>query len=172
VSRDLEKKRKTGREYQRKRRAENPEKARQCDREWYAANPESGRKRSRKYRAEHPEKTRQAIRKYKAANPEKQRGSVLRWRASHPERIREYDRKSALKRKYGLTLEEYDTLVTTQGGRCAICGREDELLSVDHDHADGVIRGLLCRLCNASLGGFHDDPGLLQKAVEYLSAGK
>ena len=57
------------------------------------------------------------------------------------------DRKSHLKRKYGLTLEEYDAMLEAQGGVCAICGEprpEERTLHVDHDHETGAIRGLLC----------------------------
>lgn len=80
-------------------------------------------------------------------------------------------RESYLKRVYGLTLNQYDEMLMAQNGLCAICGgkeRNDELLAIDHNHVTGEVRGLLCRLCNASLGGFGDDPNILAKAITYL----
>lgn len=61
-----------------------------------------------------------------------------------------------------------DGLMEAQGGTCAICPRTDDLC-VDHDHATGVVRGLLCRSCNSGLGQFRDDPVLLAKAIDYLT---
>lgn len=78
-----------------------------------------------------------------------------------------------LKKLYGMSPEEYSTLMAAQGGKCAICrsscprGR----LSVDHNHETGEIRGLLCRDCNRALGIFRDDPDRLRKAAEYLEKG-
>jgi predicted nucleic acid-binding Zn ribbon protein len=83
-------------------------------------------------------------------------------------------RKSAgnLLRKYGVTSEDYVKMFEAQGGRCAVCGRhqaEFELrLCVDHDHVDGVVRGLLCKWCNFGLGYFRDRPDVLRKAAAYL----
>lgn len=63
----------------------------------------------------------------------------------------------------------YEQLLAEQGGGCGICGEKSEQrLSVDHDHATGQVRGLLCRGCNMGLGGFQDDTVRLRRAVEYL----
>jgi hypothetical protein len=56
-------------------------------------------------------------------------------------------------RRYNLTLNEYISLLDIHDGKCAICGREDDL-HVDHDHITGNVRGLLCRHCNTSLGWY------------------
>lgn len=59
-------------------------------------------------------------------------------------------------RRYGLTIEDYDAMLLTQKGRCAICGRSatenTKRLSVDHDHVTGHVRGLLCQVCNRDVG--------------------
>ncbi len=52
---------------------------------------------------------------------------------------------------------------------CVICGAEEQLV-VDHDHATGKIRGMLCNHCNRGLGHFRDDPQLLEFAAQYLYA--
>jgi hypothetical protein len=79
-------------------------------------------------------------------------------------------------KRYGVTPEEYQRLYDLQSGLCAICGNPETryhrgslmVLSVDHRHNDGSIRGLLCRPCNVGLGQFRDDPVLVQKALDYL----
>lgn len=78
-------------------------------------------------------------------------------------------------RRYELTPAEYDALVDAQGNRCRICGEPPKNsdrygLVVDHDHATGVIRGLLCNGCNLGLGLFGDDPEKLKRAIAYLMA--
>lgn len=60
-----------------------------------------------------------------------------------------------LKAVYGITVEEYEAIKAAQGGVCYICRRANGRtvrLSVDHDHATGLIRGLLCKACNTFLG--------------------
>lgn len=79
-------------------------------------------------------------------------------------------RRSKLKMKYGISLEEYDRVFEEQGGRCAICGEtSDSYLVVDHDHLTKEIRGLLCNFCNIGLGIFKDNIDLFKKVIEYLS---
>lgn len=85
----------------------------------------------------------------------------------------DYDRRQNLRRKYGITPEEFDALLDVQGGRCAICGSDipkhnGGRFVVDHDHETGAVRGLLCGPCNSGLGSFGDDPERLTKAVDYL----
>lgn len=75
-------------------------------------------------------------------------------------------------RKYGVTKEQYLLMLAEQGGKCKLCLREcitKEFLCVDHDHATGEVRGLLCRMCNAALGQFNDDVTTLQRAIDYLT---
>ena len=82
-----------------------------------------------------------------------------------------YGRNRALKTAYGLTEKDYDSMLSKQGGVCAICGRmptEGHPLHVDHDHASGAIRGLLCKQCNTGLGNFQDQIALLSRASDYL----
>lgn len=82
-----------------------------------------------------------------------------------PERRRE----EKLKYKYGITVEEYDALRGAQGGRCALCGADPEVLCVDHCHATGRVRGLLCSPCNTGIGHLRDDVAILRRAIEYLT---
>lgn len=77
-----------------------------------------------------------------------------------------------LRRNYGITLDEYNSMYAKQNGLCAICLKPDEVegrrLAVDHDHETGQVRALLCGNCNRGLGNFKDDANMLIKATRYL----
>lgn len=68
---------------------------------------------------------------------------------------------------YGLKREAYESLLIEQGGVCAICRLVADLV-VDHDHASGDVRGLLCHPCNIGIGKFRDSRDCLLSAAEYL----
>jgi hypothetical protein len=70
-------------------------------------------------------------------------------------------------KRYGIGAAEVDELIRQQGGLCAVCG-EREAKQVDHDHETGVVRGIVCLLCNAAMGAFHDDPVLIRRAIAYV----
>lgn len=72
-----------------------------------------------------------------------------------------------LRRRYGITAEHAERMVAEQGGLCAIC-REAPAEHVDHDHATGRVRGMLCFNCNGALGQFRDRTDLMLRAIGYL----
>jgi hypothetical protein len=79
-----------------------------------------------------------------------------------------------LRWKWGLSVADYEEMLRAQDGRCAICrtpepGGPHNAWHVDHDHATGVIRGLLCARCNLGLGYFLDSQEHLTSAVLYLA---
>jgi hypothetical protein len=72
---------------------------------------------------------------------------------------------------YGLAPGDYERLREAQDGLCAICHRatgKTRRLSVDHDHATGLVRGLLCRPCNDMLGHARDSVEFFLVAAAYL----
>jgi hypothetical protein len=69
---------------------------------------------------------------------------------------------------FGLTPQDVDSMVTEQGGLCAIC-RASEPKHIDHDHETDRVRGILCGPCNMGLGLFGDEPGRLLAAIRYLA---
>lgn len=92
----------------------------------------------------------------------------------HPELLRDYQ----LKRRFGISYNEYAQQLQAQGGVCAICKQPEtaidsrtgkaRLPAVDHNHETKLVRGLLCSSCNLGLGYFNDTPALLRAAAGYL----
>ena len=114
-------------------------------------------------------------------DPAKKAAQLARTREWN-EKNRRRKRELAFKHKYGIELVEYERRHAEQEGLCAICrrpetitdprlegiGRGTRRLAVDHDHATGEVRGLLCYNCNTALGLFRDDPEALRAAIAYL----
>lgn len=83
-----------------------------------------------------------------------------------------------MRRTFGISEAEYEVRFQAQGGLCAICGKAESnrdhrtgairALAVDHDHASGVVRGLLCRKCNTAIGLLGDTAESVGAAVRYL----
>ena len=111
--------------------------------------------------------------RWRDANPESSRAAYQRGYAvqrAKPEHLqKKRDRHLA---KYGITRSELDAMVEQQAGKCAICGGaptgKGSRLHVDHCHATGQLRALLCHHCNTLLGLAGDDPARLRAAAEYL----
>lgn len=124
------------------------------------------------------EKNRIKNEKWRNENRSAYRQSAARYRRNHPDRTKNY----RLRTKYGISIEEYYSLLKKQNGKCAICGNEETAthnfykqkqdLAVDHCHKTGKIRGLLCQDCNRGIGKFHEDITILKNAIEYLQRTK
>lgn len=102
----------------------------------------------------------------------KAREYTAHWRAKNREKVWVSHKTHELRKKFGLTLQEWFEMMERQSSRCAICGTHNDdhwqSLHVDHCHTTGQVRGLLCQKCNRALGFFKDDPFLLRKAADYL----
>ncbi len=136
----------------------------ECEKAWwreYHQSPE-GKEKSKEW----IEKNRDRIAAYKEIyknDPERKVKSKI------------YHRKHLLMKDYGMTIEEYNSILFKQKGCCAICesgqpdvqGRKNSF-HVDHDHKTGKVRGLLCHNCNVTIGLMKDSPLLLHKAATYL----
>jgi Recombination endonuclease VII len=91
----------------------------------------------------------------------------------HRDRLMKKRRAAKLMARYGITVEDYDSILASQDGVCALCFKTPEqtksqILCVDHCHDTGVVRGLLCRLCNYALAALGDEAEHLRRAVAYL----
>ncbi len=95
-----------------------------------------------------------------------------RYNSLTTEQKRERNRKQQVS-LYGLTIEQYDAMLKKQNYVCAICGKSEKntskgVLSIDHNHSDNKVRGLLCDSCNRGLGYFYDNVSFLYNAINYL----
>lgn len=123
------------------------------------------REKNNRIRLSDPHRAQQQVLKSKRKKPEKYRAIARKYASKH-------NRDHMLKYSYGITSEDYQKMLVSQGGKCRICAREPnpgKHLHVDHNHTTQKIRALLCGNCNRGLGIFKDDRYLLQRAIEYLS---
>lgn len=122
---------------------------REREREW-------NRQYNRRRRAEDPEGAREKARQQRVKNPESSRGSYLRYR-------------------FGISVDDWEAMLVSQGGACYLCGDPMERfdIHVDHSHAccpgkrgcGKCVRGLACRWCNQGVGQFRDDPDRMLRAA-------
>jgi hypothetical protein len=124
------------------------------------------------------------VKQYQRTHKEQRHKYVVEYNITHREQIREYHKRyqqanpTALadrrrKKEFGVSPREYAERLASQNGLCAICGRPSpnkRPLGIDHDHATGKNRSLLCCHCNSLLGFARDDIGVLEKAIAYLRA--
>lgn len=119
------------------------------------------------------------------------RRRVIRTEPERAERIRQKERERHpdkwIRAQYGMTRAQWNALLESQGGKCAICGTTEgrgngktNHFHIDHDHGccpgkkscGKCIRGLLCNQCNPMLGYAQDDPKILRAAAAYLDRWK
>jgi hypothetical protein len=134
----------------------------------YEANKERySEERKVKYLA-NPDPAKARAKKRREAKPDE----ISEWHKTHYQETRQSRLDALLLKKFGLTRVQYNEKLASQGGACAICGDPPgkKSLAVDHDHATGQIRSLLCTRCNIGLGQFCDRVDLLCLAVKYLES--
>ena len=137
----------------------------------------------RKWRLENPERDREINRRsYEKRDKKEAAEYTKQYRLTHVEQVKITNKNVKLKRQYGITLFEYTAMLEKQNGVCAICGKPEtkwqrrgscktptpDSLHVDHSHATGKVRGLICNYCNLGIGALKDDPELLRKAASYI----
>lgn len=98
---------------------------------------------------------------------------AMKVRAKTPEVTRARN----LKKRFNMTIDEYNVIFLKQKGKCAICTKAEsgrdikgnvKWLSVDHHHGNGEVRGLLCNSCNTGIGKLGDSIKVLKSAIKYL----
>lgn len=145
----------------------DPERRNASRRKWVLANPEKDAAAKAAWRAANSDKQRAAKEAWRKANLGRFNEAGKAWKKRNPGAMKKYRL-----RKYGLTVEQYDAMVLEQGSRCDICRTDTPAKHgqwcIDHDHATGAVRGLLCVKCNAGLGSFDDTTEHLLAAVQYL----
>lgn len=108
-------------------------------------------------------------REFYLRNPDRAAAATKKWREANPEKAKAACNKSYMKRTFGMSPEQYEAMLQTQGGGCAFCDQKPGGTRFDHDHTCGqCVRWLLCDLCNRALGMFKDDINVLERAATAL----
>ncbi len=105
----------------------------------------------------------------------------VKWGKENPESQKKIQNKVSykyrLKKRYGITIDQYRSMLKLQDNKCAICNNEEKVirkngrvmqLSIDHDHITGKARELLCMACNNVIGRANDSTYILLRAILYL----
>jgi hypothetical protein len=156
-------------------RRKNPEASKAIAAKSYAKNREKDNARSNAHYAKNREARLEKQKAHYDANREKRIAYNKDYHATNIERMRAYFRRYRLDRKYGITVEAYDAMLEQQKGVCAICGNGQTAVSrdgikrlhIDHCHAEGRVRGLLCLKCNTALH-FIENEEWMKRARKYL----
>lgn len=106
---------------------------------------------------------------YREVNKEK---LLQQSRESYHRKTDHQKRDGALKKKYGITHQDYLDMLKAQESKCAVCDLPEKeningRLCVDHNHETGKVRGLLCNSCNRALGFLQDDAQVLYNLYKY-----
>jgi hypothetical protein len=148
--------------------------------DYYKANKEAIVAASSTYYKTHKKEMVAAKAAYYEAHKEKAASYAAAYRKANKVALDSYDRDrkeeqrvARLRRKYNLSIADFDSMLASQNGLCAICGTDKPpgrhgRWNVDHCHTTGKVRGLLCNRCNAGLGQFNDSPQRLLAAIQYL----
>ena len=136
---------------------------------YYADNKEQVLERQAEAHKKNPIPGRNRAKKFALNNPKKLKEYQKTWKERHPEKRKLYTRNSRI-RAYGIEPEIYYQMLEQQGRKCAICKAEPKkrMLSIDHNHTTGKVRGLLCDGCNLSLGHL-ERVEWVEKAKQYLT---
>jgi hypothetical protein len=138
------------------------------------------------YYIENADKAKLNALNYYALNKKHYQEKNKEYRENNKERIKKRQQawtianKEALKNKrylkaYGITLNQYNEMLNLQNGKCEICGihyselSKNQVLGVDHNHKNGIVRGLLCKNCNNILGFANDSIETFIQCTKYLS---
>jgi hypothetical protein len=129
----------------------------------YYANHEKNKQNRRDYHKKNRDVMTAKVRIYYHAHKEENKPNRKAYNMAHKKESKD----RSLKRCYGISLQEYEDMCASQKDLCATCEMQENLV-VDHDHATGKIRKLLCKKCNLALGYVKDNPITLKNMIEYL----
>lgn len=134
-------------------------------------NPESRLKKIaklKKWHLDNPDKRKEQKRRHYEKYKDKIDQRAKDWYNNNKERYKD----NAFRRKYGITLEQYDLMRKQQNYCCAICKTSEtesgKKMFVDHNHQTGAVRKLLCTQCNAGIGMLQDNPEIMERAAKYV----
>lgn len=139
--------------------------------------PEQKKESQREYSKKYAQSSKGKAMRKKMRQTEDYKQMQTNWREGGGSKA-EYERNkdtyvsNALVKRYGITLDDYNVMLLEQNCCCHICGKHEsnngKRLAVDHNHATGKVRKLLCHHCNAALGSVQEDLQILQKMITYI----
>lgn len=104
-------------------------------------------------------------------NPEKRKASITRY----DQKIESKEQKAlrtrrATLRKYNLTEDQFLAQLKRQNFACYGCLNTltSQSARIDHNHATGEVRGLLCDHCNWTLGHAKENPQTMRRLMAFL----
>lgn len=170
---------------QKKWRENNKEKMKEYAKKWKEKNPNYGTEKYKDFLKSHPGYSKTKYEQFLAKNPTYRKSKYEQFLIENPEYSKtKYEdfikmrpgyryaktRTHVLKNKYGIDEAVFEQMLEKQDRKCAIClsPQGKRKLAVDHSHATGKVRSLLCGKCNVALGMFKDDPEILMNAIKYL----
>lgn len=154
-------------EYQRRYREANREKLNADAAAYRATRRAELAASSRAWHAQTKDKRRVVSKAYREANRDVLAEKKRQYAAANSERSKAWKRE----RYFGVSADQYRSMLEDCGGVCAICGgvnKSGRALAVDHCHATGKVRGLLCSMCNVAIGRLGDTSASVMRAVSYL----
>jgi len=131
--------------------------------------------RARKAHAENPARSARWKRDQYHRDPKKDNAKGRKWYLENKDKAAAGKRAYVLRKHFGIGADEYQSMLDHQGGRCANVGcsgipvKKKTSLCVDHNHATGAVRGLLCHNCNLALGHVDDNIDSLYGLIDYLN---
>lgn len=104
-----------------------------------------------------------------ANTPVRRATKAAQTRTPHGKRVKS---EGTLRDRYGISAHDWALMYEGQDGHCPGCGQRlafDRATHVDHDHATGTVRGLLCRGCNIKVGVLESAPSVIAALRGYLA---
>lgn len=147
----------------------NPEKMMKIharNRQFYKENSEMMRERKRLWYSG-SDKAKTTAKRWYAKNRKRLSAAAREIRRNYPDKVRD----GYLRRHFGISLSEYNELMSAQGGRCCICKNKfgvGVFAHLDHNHEHRYVRSILCSRCNQGLGMFRESADILMTAIAYL----
>jgi hypothetical protein len=129
------------------------------------------KKKSLEYREKNREQLKLIAKRYREKNREKIKKRLKLFVLNNPDKIKLHRLKCSLKKRYKLTLDQYNEMYRKQESKCGICGIHEskitKKLNIDHNHKTGKARELLCQKCNVALSYFENFDS--KPFLEYLN---
>jgi len=131
----------------------------------------------KKWREENKERIKKYSKDWREENADYQKYQKD-WREKNADHKKRYAKKYHIERKYNISWEEYQEMLSKTNGVCPLClnefiltegqGCRKNMPVLDHCHKTGVNRGIICQSCNLTIGKVNEDVETLQRMVEYL----